>query len=60
MVLYEGKTVLRLRVNGEARITIASDEQSVSAGQMLIMPADIPHAIRAEKAFKMMLVMVRS
>lgn len=47
-------------LDGEARITIASDEQSVSAGQMLIMPADIPHAIRAEKAFKMMLVMVRS
>ena len=47
-------------LDGEARITIAGDEHAVNAGQMLIMPADIPHAIRAEKAFKMMLVMIRS
>ncbi|HCA46951.1 MAG TPA: cupin domain-containing protein [Armatimonadetes bacterium] len=47
-------------LDGEARITIAGQEQTVSAGQMLTMPADIPHAVRAEEAFKMMLVMIRS
>ena len=47
-------------LDGAARITIGSDEHEVSAGEMLIMPADVPHALHADQPFKMMLVMIRS
>ena len=46
-------------VDGVARVTIASEEHSVEAGQMLIMPADVPHALQADEPFKMLLVMIR-
>lgn len=46
-------------LEGKARITIGSDEHIVSGGEMLIMPEDIPHALHAEEAFKMLLVMIR-
>ena len=47
-------------LDGEALITIGGKAQSVSAGQMLIMPASVPHALQADKRFKMLLVMIRS
>jgi len=47
-------------VDGAARITIGGDEHTVKAGEMLIMPADVAHALQAEEAFKMLLVMIRS
>jgi quercetin dioxygenase-like cupin family protein len=47
-------------LDGAALITIADDEHTVEAGEMLIMPADIPHALHADEAFKMLLVMIRS
>ncbi|MBL0713062.1 MAG: cupin domain-containing protein [Desulfosarcina sp.] len=47
-------------VNGEARITIGGETQTVNSGEMLVMPANIPHALQAEKRFKMLLVMIRS
>ena len=46
-------------VDGEARITIDGQEQTVACGEMLVMPANIPHALQAEKRFKMLLVMIR-
>ena len=46
-------------LDGEARITIGGEAQTVSSGEMIIMPANVPHALQAEKAFKMLLVMVR-
>lgn len=47
-------------LDGAARITIGGDDHTVEAGEMLIMPADIPHALHADEAFKMLLVMIRS
>ncbi len=47
-------------VDGAADITIAGEVQRVSAGQMIIMPANIPHALRAAGKFKMLLVMIRA
>lgn len=47
-------------VDGEGVITINDTDQTVGAGQIIIMPADIPHAVRAEKKFKMLLTMIRS
>jgi len=46
-------------LDGQAAITVSGQDYQVSAGQMLIMPADEPHALRAEQPFKMMLVMIR-
>ena len=47
-------------LDGEAEITIGGEPQTVKAGQMLIMPADIPHALQATEQFKMLLIMIRS
>jgi quercetin dioxygenase-like cupin family protein len=46
-------------LDGEVSITVSGEESTVRAGEMLIMPADQPHALRAVARFKMMLVMVR-
>ena len=47
-------------IDGEARITISGQEHTVDAGEMIIMPANKPHALKASKQFKMMLVMIKS
>jgi len=46
-------------LDGSAEINIGGELHKVSAGEMVIMPADIPHALKADEAFKMMLVMIR-
>ena len=46
-------------LDGEAEITIGGQPQTVSAGEMLIMPANIPHSLHARERFKMLLVMIR-
>lgn len=45
--------------DGEAEVTIAAEPRIVSSGQMIILPADRPHALQANVPFKMVLVMVR-
>lgn len=45
--------------DGQAVVTIGGREQTLSAGQAVIMPANVPHAVRADGPFKMMLVMIR-
>jgi quercetin dioxygenase-like cupin family protein len=47
-------------VDGEAEVTINGEPHSVTAGQMIIMPANIPHELKALKPFKMLLVMIRA
>lgn len=47
-------------VDGAADITIAGKDHRVHAGQMIIMPANVPHALRAAGPFKMLLVMIRA
>ena len=46
-------------LDGQAKITIGGKENTVSTGQMLIMPANVSHALHAEERFKMLLVMIR-
>ena len=46
--------------DGVAEITIAGDSTTVKQGEMLVMPANVPHAVRAIEQFKMMLTMIRS
>lgn len=48
-----------LILDGEAEIKIDGVPRTVKAGEMLIMPANHPHALRAEKRFKMMLAMIK-
>lgn len=47
-------------VDGEAEIIINGEAQAVCAGQMIIMPANIPHELKAVKPFKMLLTMIRA
>ncbi len=47
-------------LEGEAEITIAGQSFRLGAGQMILMPANRPHAVRALARFKMLLTMIRS
>jgi quercetin dioxygenase-like cupin family protein len=47
-------------LDGEVEVTIAGRPQRVRQGEMVIMPAGQPHALKAVSRFKMLLVMVRS
>ena len=46
--------------DGEAEIKISGDPFIVRKGQMIIMPANEPHALKALQKFKMMLIMIKS
>jgi len=47
-------------LEGEALITIAGVPLTVAAGDMVLMPANQPHAVAAPRRFKMLLTMIRS
>jgi len=47
-------------LDGVAEITISGKENVVKSGELIIMPADEPHALDAIERFKMLLVMIRS
>lgn len=47
-------------LEGTGTITINGEEHVVEAGQMIIMPANVPHSLRADVPFKMLLVMIRA
>jgi len=44
---------------GKGRIIINKKDYDLSAGQFIVMPANIPHAVLALEKFKMMLVMIK-
>ncbi|MFX1477346.1 MAG: cupin domain-containing protein [Promethearchaeota archaeon] len=46
--------------DGEAEISISKQKNIVKKGQMIIMPAHEPHALKALNKFKMMLVMIKA
>jgi quercetin dioxygenase-like cupin family protein len=46
--------------DGEAEITISGKPLRVKQGEMVIMPANQPHALKAIKKFKMILTMIRA
>ncbi|MGB3081798.1 MAG: cupin domain-containing protein, partial [Candidatus Omnitrophota bacterium] len=47
-------------VDGEAEITISGEKNTVKKAEMIIMPANEPHALDANQKFKMLLVMIKS
>lgn len=49
-----------LVMEGTAAIRIADKTHELSSGDMIIMPANVPHAVVAVERFKMLLIMIRS
>lgn len=47
-------------LDGEAEIVISGKPFHLKEGEMVIMPANQPHSLRAIKKFKMILTMIRS
>lgn len=47
-------------IDGQAEITIAGEPLIATAGMLVTMPANQPHALLATEAFKMLLIMIRS
>jgi len=47
-------------LDGEAEIVISGKATRVKKGEMIVIPAKKPHALRAVKRFKMILTMIRS
>jgi len=47
-------------VEGEAEITISGKPHRVAGGELILMPAQQPHALKALKRFKMILTMIRA
>jgi quercetin dioxygenase-like cupin family protein len=46
--------------DGKAEIIISKVSYHLNAGQMIIMPKNAPHALKAKERFKMMLIMIKS
>jgi quercetin dioxygenase-like cupin family protein len=51
---------LVLVLEGSAKVTISGEAQLVHSGQLIIMPANQPHELRAVERFKMLLTMIRT
>jgi quercetin dioxygenase-like cupin family protein len=47
-------------LDGEVEIKIAGQPFDLKTGEIIVMPANKPHALKAVKAFKMLLTMIRS
>jgi quercetin dioxygenase-like cupin family protein len=47
-------------LEGEVEITIAGKLHRLQSGEMILMPAQQPHALKAMRRFKMILTMIRS
>jgi quercetin dioxygenase-like cupin family protein len=47
-------------LDGKAEIIISGNSNILEKGNMIIMPANEPHALKAIEQFKMMLTMIRS
>lgn len=47
-------------LDGKVEIVIGGVVKVLKQGQMVIMPANVPHALKAIEKFKMMLIMIKS
>ena len=47
-------------LDGQAALVIGGKAVTAHAGEVVLMPANVPHAVRATARFKMMLVMIRA
>jgi quercetin dioxygenase-like cupin family protein len=47
-------------LDGCGQLTIDGQDKQVSSGEIIIMPANVPHAVTAQEKFKMLLTMIRA
>jgi quercetin dioxygenase-like cupin family protein len=47
-------------LDGQATLVIGGNEVPARAGELVLMPANVPHAVRAVQRFKMLLTMLRA
>jgi quercetin dioxygenase-like cupin family protein len=47
-------------LDGEAEVMVSGVASHLREGDMILMPANAPHALKAPSPFKMLLIMVRS
>ncbi|GAB4269225.1 MAG: cupin domain-containing protein [Deferrisomatales bacterium] len=47
-------------LDGEATLVVGGKTLRPGAGELVIMPAHVPHSVRAERRFKMLLTLIRS
>lgn len=47
-------------LEGKAELTIGGKMMGAQAGQIVLMPADVPHSLKAAGRFKMLLTMLRN
>jgi quercetin dioxygenase-like cupin family protein len=47
-------------LDGDAEVVISGKPLHMKKGEMVIMPGNQPHSLRAPKRFKMILIMIRS
>ena len=47
-------------LDGRARVVIGGTAHTLSAGEIVRLPANVPHAVQAAGRFKMLLIMIRS
>jgi quercetin dioxygenase-like cupin family protein len=46
-------------LDGRAELVIGGESVLAQAGETVVMPADVPHAVKAIQRFKMLLIMIR-
>jgi len=46
-------------LDGKANITVGDEEFVVGEGETIVMPANVPHAVKAKENFKMLLTVVK-
>lgn len=47
-------------LDGEARLVIGGEDVRVGPGELVVMPAHVPHSVHADRKFKMLLIMIRT
>ncbi len=47
-------------LDGNGVLTIDGRDKDVAAGEIIIMPGNVPHAVTARERFKMLLTMIRA
>ena len=55
-----GKCPVAQALDGEAQLTIGGRKVTARAGQAVLMPANVPHALKAPGRFKMLLTMFKA
>ena len=46
-------------LDGTALITIAGENINVESGEIIVMPCNVPHSVKADEKFKMLLIMIK-